>query len=203
MKELIRITEQDGKRAVSARELHAFLESKQDFSTWIKGRISKYGLVENEDFSSFHKIVEREKGGSTAIEYALTVDCAKELAMVEGNDKGRRARRYFIACERELRQVDEATIKAVKNMEARLDRLEETMNVAQEHEFTVFGYAGLTRKKLYGSEAMTIGKRAAKRCREEKIEPGHAYDARYGMVNVYPERILRGVFEEFFKNPRF
>ena len=36
---------------VSARELHAFVESKQDFSTWVKNRIEKYGFVENVDFS--------------------------------------------------------------------------------------------------------------------------------------------------------
>lgn len=42
MNELIKITEHDGKRAVSARELHQFLESKQDFSTWIKSRVEKY-----------------------------------------------------------------------------------------------------------------------------------------------------------------
>jgi phage anti-repressor protein len=207
MKELIVITEENGKRAVSARELHAFLESKQEFAAWIKSRIQKYGLVENEDFATFDKIINREnarkQGATKLIEYALTIDCAKELAMVEGNEKGKQARRYFISAEKALRKVEEAAVKTIKSMEDRLNRLEETMNVAQEHEFTVFGYAGLIRKKLYGSEAMTIGKRAAKRCREAKVEPGHVYDARYGMVNVYPEYILRSVFEEFFKNPRF
>lgn len=50
MEEIIKITERDGRRAVSARELHKFLESKQDFSTWIKSRIEKYGFTENQDF---------------------------------------------------------------------------------------------------------------------------------------------------------
>ena len=50
MNELIKITENNGRRAVSARELHEFLESKQDFSTWIKNRIEKYDLVENVDY---------------------------------------------------------------------------------------------------------------------------------------------------------
>ena len=57
--ELIKITEQNGKKAVSARELHAFLESKRDFSNWIKDRIEKYGFIEGVDFQSFNKIVER------------------------------------------------------------------------------------------------------------------------------------------------
>ena len=48
--ELIKISEQNGKQAVSARDLHAFLESKRDFSNWIKDRIEKYGFIENQDF---------------------------------------------------------------------------------------------------------------------------------------------------------
>lgn len=100
MNELIKITEHDGKRAVSARELHQFLESKQDFSTWIKSRVEKYEFVEGQDFCSFHKIVERETGATTRIEYALSLDMAKELSMVENNEKGRMARKYFIECEK-------------------------------------------------------------------------------------------------------
>ena len=100
MNELIKITEHDGKRAVNARELHQFLESKQDFSTWIKSRVEKYEFVEGQDFCSFHKIVERETGATIRIEYALSLDMAKELSMVENNEKGRMARKYFIECEK-------------------------------------------------------------------------------------------------------
>ena len=70
---------------VSARELHEFLESKQDFSTWIKNRIEKYEFVENQDYVSLHKKMEREIGGTTRIEYFVSVGMAKELAMVENN----------------------------------------------------------------------------------------------------------------------
>lgn len=45
--ELIKITEQNGKKAVSARELHQFLGSKQQFQDWIKNRIEKYQFIEN------------------------------------------------------------------------------------------------------------------------------------------------------------
>lgn len=100
MDELIKITEHDGRRAVNARELHQFLESKQDFSTWIKSRVEKYEFVEGQDFCSFHKIMERETGATTRIEYALSIDMAKELSMVENNEKGRLARKYFIECEK-------------------------------------------------------------------------------------------------------
>ena len=79
--EIIRITETDGKRAVSARELHQFLESKQEFANWIKNRIEKYGFVEGQDFTSFDNFVKRETGSSVRKEYALTIDMAKELGI--------------------------------------------------------------------------------------------------------------------------
>ena len=87
---------------VSARELHVFLESKQDFSTWIKNRIEKYEFVENQDFVSLHKKMEREIGGTVRIEYFVSLSMAKELAMVENNEKGKQARKYFIECEKQL-----------------------------------------------------------------------------------------------------
>lgn len=113
--ELIKITEQNGKQAVSARELHSFLESKQDFSTWIKNRIDKYDFLEGIDFQklyfdyrgnllniNLHNIVDSDYQRVAKIEYALFVDCAKEISMVEGNEKGKQARRYFISCEKRM-----------------------------------------------------------------------------------------------------
>lgn len=85
-------------QVVDARNLHTYLESKQDFSTWAKNRLTKYKFVENEDFVRFHK--KMEANNATLIEYHLTLDTAKELSMVENNDKGRAARRYFIRCEK-------------------------------------------------------------------------------------------------------
>lgn len=87
---------------VSARELHTFLESKQDFSTWIKNRISKYDFVENQDYVSLHK--KMEANNATLTEYFISLDMAKELSMVERNDKGKQARKYFIECEKRLKQ---------------------------------------------------------------------------------------------------
>lgn len=100
MNELIKITEQNGKRAVNARELHQFLGVGKDFSSWIKERISKYGFIEDQDYSSFTEIGEREVGATVRKEYALSLDMAKELSMVENNEKGRLARKYFIECEK-------------------------------------------------------------------------------------------------------
>lgn len=102
MQNLIRIEQNNVNneliQTVNARELHDFLESKQDFSTWIKKRISDYEFTENEDFVRFHK--KMEANNATIIEYYISLDMAKELSMVERNEKGKQARRYFIECEK-------------------------------------------------------------------------------------------------------
>lgn len=124
--ELIHISDNNGQRAVNARELHAFLGSKQEFAHWIKNRIEKYGFIENQDFTSFDNFIKREKGSSVRKEYALSIDMAKELSMVENNERGKQARRYFIECERRLRegnipsyQIEDPVKRAEKWIEER------------------------------------------------------------------------------------
>ena len=74
--------------AVNARDLWKFLESKQDFSTWIKRRIEKYEFIEGQDYL-LHKFVEQlPSGAKHCIEYLISLDMAKELAMVENNERG-------------------------------------------------------------------------------------------------------------------
>ena len=102
--ELIKISDSNGKRAVSARELYIFLESKQEFSNWIKSRIKRCDLIENQDFEVFDNFIKNPDGGRPLTEYALTIEAAKEISMVENNNKGKQARRYFIECEKALKE---------------------------------------------------------------------------------------------------
>ena len=96
----IKITETNGQRAVNARDLHRFLGVGRDFSNWIKGRIEEYQFIKGQDFEVFTKFGENSSGGRPAKEYALSLDMAKELSMVEKTEQGRRARRYFIEMEK-------------------------------------------------------------------------------------------------------
>ncbi len=84
-------------QTVNARELHAFLEVKSEFRNWIKNRIDDFGFVEKQDFTTVGKSL---PSGGRQNDYFLTIDMAKELSMVERNDKGKQARQYFIECER-------------------------------------------------------------------------------------------------------
>lgn len=77
-------------QTVDARDLHACLKqgmkTGQDFSNWIKGQLEKYGFVENQDYAAFAEISDQVyQGVKTRKEYALTLDTAKEIAMVDGS----------------------------------------------------------------------------------------------------------------------
>lgn len=93
-------------QTVDARELHAFLGNGRHFADWIKDRIDTFSFQRGTDFEVFHAIVKNPRGGRPAQDYALTLDMAKELGMVENNDRGRQVRRYFIECERRAQSGD-------------------------------------------------------------------------------------------------
>lgn len=93
---------------VNARDLHEFLGVGKRFASWIAARIADYGFVKNQDYIAISQ--NREIGhGRGKIDYHLTLDTAKELAMVERNEKGREIRRYFIECEKQLTQRQQYT----------------------------------------------------------------------------------------------
>ncbi len=105
MTELIKIY--DYKRfgkVVNGRDLHTFLEVKRDFPTWIRYRIEQYKFIENEDFVVYPTFGENPNGGRPQNKFGLNLDMAKELAMVEGNHKGKMARQYFIECEKRYKE---------------------------------------------------------------------------------------------------
>ncbi|HFP3320875.1 TPA: antA/AntB antirepressor family protein [Escherichia coli] len=89
---------------VNARDLHGFLEVGKDFSNWIRAKLNEYGFVENLDYILFSPNLAKTPGRRRK-DYHLTLDTAKELAMVERNEKGRQIRRYFIECEKKLRNI--------------------------------------------------------------------------------------------------
>ncbi|AZS50384.1 hypothetical protein DM558_06165 [Entomomonas moraniae] len=87
-------------KTVNARTLYEFLEVETQFKDWIARRISEYGFIENTDYLSFAQKRAKPTGGRPSVEYHITIDMAKELSMVERNEKGRLARKYFIECEK-------------------------------------------------------------------------------------------------------
>ncbi|GAN43271.1 phage antirepressor protein [Lacticaseibacillus paracasei NRIC 1981] len=132
MNELIKtITRDDGTIAVSGRELHDFLKVGKDFSNWFKDMAS-YGFEEGKDFSPFS--AKTPNGGRPRIEYVMTLDMAKEVAMIQRTDRGKQARQYFIEIDKQAHhdmtglspatQAAIATTQALAAQERRLNRVD-------------------------------------------------------------------------------
>lgn len=105
--ELIKIISKDnGDITVSARELHGALGIKRYFTDWIKPYFkleNEYGFEEGIDFTRIHAGV-NPTNGVPIIDYEITIDTAKELAMLSKSTKGKEIRKYFIAAEKQLKQ---------------------------------------------------------------------------------------------------
>jgi phage anti-repressor protein len=222
MQELIAISKStvSGKstQTINARDLWVFLESKQDFSTWIKSRIEQYGFIEHQDFVTFHKKVERQ----TLQEYHISLDMAKELSMVERNEKGKEARQYFISCEKQAKQLStmemvilsaqavlrieqqqEAQNKAIEAQNSRLDSIEAknksieaaTSAVIDGHGFySILGYCNRNGIKIDKNESAAYGRKATTESKVQGVMMGSVPDARYGSVKTYHSDILDIVF---------
>ncbi len=118
MKEIITISKKEINgtevNSVNAREIHEHLEVKTRFNDWINRAIQKYDFKENVDYSKMSK---SPNGGRPEQDYIVTLDMAKELAMLENNPKGRETRKYFIAVEKEfvksLNKADDTSTQVV------------------------------------------------------------------------------------------
>ena len=116
MNELITITtatiNDEEVNAVNARELHEKLGVKTQFKDWMPRRIEEFGFEEGKDFSS----ILSKSHGRPSKEYIISIEMAKELAMVENNERGREIRRYFIEVEKSARKFSEAVSAQVSAM---------------------------------------------------------------------------------------
>lgn len=120
MNELIKVTYDNDRPAVSARDLHDFLEVKTAYKDWFP-RMCEYGFTEGEDFCSF---LSESTGGRPAQDAILTIDMAKELCMIQRNEKGKLARQYFIQIEKDWNSPEKVMARALQIAKDRIMRLE-------------------------------------------------------------------------------
>jgi phage anti-repressor protein/phage antirepressor YoqD-like protein len=106
MNELVKVTKNEqGSQVVSARELHEYLEVGRQFSKWIsKYMIDSPYFAENEDYVVLANNGYNLDGGRPQVNYAITIDTAKKLAMTVNSERGNDVRNYFLQCEKELQQ---------------------------------------------------------------------------------------------------
>lgn len=131
-------TNEQGEIIVSGRELYEFLEINSNYTTWFK-RMCDYGFVEGTDFIPFS---EESTGGRPTQDHALKIDMAKEISMIQRNEKGKQARQYFIEVEKRYKQQLpqynslELALKAaleheqaIKEIKTDVDYLKESMRI--------------------------------------------------------------------------
>lgn len=118
MNELLKINTTDSERiTVSARDLYEFLEATERFNSWFE-RMTQYGLVENTDYTTVKKLTEVPNNGGVQIreldDYQLTIDTAKQIAMLQRNEKGTQARKYFIQVENAWNSPEKVMARALE-----------------------------------------------------------------------------------------
>ena len=198
---------------VNARELHAFLESRQEFTNWIKSRIADFGFIDDQDFLTI--LSKTPNGGRPSREYFITLGMAKELSMVERNEKGKQARKYFIECEKQL-QTNQAQLptdpflliahcaqqaylmqqKQVE-MDNRLQVVEQKQQqLDQDNDhFTIKGFCSLHDIDLSNGKMSALSKKAKKLSDVKAYTYHEITDPRWGKVRTYHKDILTELFE--------
>lgn len=120
MTDLIKVDYSGEKPAVSARELHEFLEVKTAYKDWFP-RMCEYGFSEGTDFCSF---LSESTGGRRGQDAAVTIDMAKEICMLQRNEKGKMARQYFLQLERDWNSPEKVMARALQIADRRIKTLE-------------------------------------------------------------------------------
>ncbi len=195
MTELIPITNQAGQSLVPARALHQYLQNGKKFTDWFKHRARKYGLEEGRDYVSLSPGSEK---GRPSIEYGLTLDTAKQLSMVEANDRGKQARLYFIEKEQQALAMGPALLQFMQETQQRIQQLEQrvTMALPESEQYTILGFARLQGRSVDMETAIKLGKRAVHLSTVQGFKIGKVPDVRHGVVNAYQKEILEAVFSE-------
>lgn len=215
--ELIKITtNESGVNCVSARELHEGLEVKERFQQWFNKRVSKYGFIENEDFTSVKSFTLVNNNANRELQdYAITVDMAKELCMVQNNDLGRKFRKYFIECEKKLQEVQqpkqmsdmEILSRAVLISQEQIKQLTAELNEKTEFiddindcftftQISQFNKQLLKDRKDIVLSTVTLNKVAAELCIPiNKIDNPIVYSP-YKRVNAYPRKVWMSAYPD-------
>lgn len=196
--ELVKISQvkvgEQNVNAVNARDLWRALESKQEFSNWIKNRIDKLSLVESRDYGIFDKIIKNTEGGvgRPVTEYVVTIDIAKHLAMIEMTDKGKQVREYFIECEKQLAQTFKTPTNMVEALELALEQAKqiEAQKKTIAHQQEVIEYQGdkldnftsVEKARRSKQELATKLNKTIRKLAEQKFDKdyGKAYTYVYG-----------------------
>ena len=212
MSDLIKITtNEEGKQLVSARELHDFLEIKTDFRKWFP-RMCEYGFEENIDYTPVKFVHPMNLQECT--DYAISIDMAKELSMIQRTEKGKQARLYFIECEKKLKTIDNkaqllldiynggekaiAASKKLHEIEAapiKAELKEANIQLQKDKQWWSIKRVAIITNTSWKDYSW-------KKLKAASLETGHevkkVFDANFGAVNAYHEDAWKEVYPEIY-----
>lgn len=205
--ELIKISENSGRKVVSAKELYEFIGyDKSNWSKWFPKNITENQFaIENVDYQTFVLIT----NGNETKDFIISVDFAKRLSMMARTKKGEQARLYFIECEKQINKplsqieiiLQSAQIltdieRNQKALENRIEAIEKRpqINAPIEH-FSIMGYCHNIGKQISIGEAKSLSIKCRKICNELGLVIGKVSDPRFGSVNTYPLNVLKEVIK--------
>lgn len=113
-------------QTVSARELHKQVGSTERFSTWFERQL-QYGFTENEDYTTVKVLTEVKNNGGVQqrelIDHNLTVDMAKQICMVQKNERAKKVRQYLIDLEKAWNTPEQVMARALKIADRQIEEL--------------------------------------------------------------------------------
>lgn len=207
-----------GEKVVYGSELHVALGAPSVYREWVKRRLADIDAIENDDFEG---VEIPTPSGQTRKDHLIKLDTAKEMAMLERNEKGKQVRRYFIQIEKKYKESDidrqqlspqmrmlmnmvEAQARNELNLKRQSEkidhiaddvkRLEAKMTTHNEDYYTIARYASLRGINVDISKANMLGRKASKLSRDFGYDIGKTQDPRFGSVNTYHVDILKDVF---------
>lgn len=139
-------------QVVNARELWEQLQSRQEFANWVKKRLYDVDAIENLDYCTFDKKINRQ----TLKEYLVTMDTAKEMAMLERNSEGKKIRRYFIEAEKRYRETKITRARAKAERKLFTDIIRELIPESPNKKWAYKQFTDLVYKHVTGYNAKQL-----------------------------------------------
>lgn len=186
-----------GEKVVYGSELHAVLEVKTPYKDWSTRRLNDIDAIENEDFQAAQICA---PSGQTKKDHIIKLDSAKEMAMLERNEKGKQVRRYFIQVEKKYKEklkpkVPQTYLEALKELVAveeekerlqlELDRSKDWYSIKR-----VAALNGVTWKIFDWRKLKKVGE-------QKGYEVRKIFDANYGEVNTYHREVWEAAYPRY------
>jgi len=193
--ELIKVTENENdEQVISGRELYDFLEVQSSYTTWMHRQI-EFGFEEGIDFIPN---LEESTGGRPRVNHVITMDMAQQISMLQRNEKGQQARKYFSQIAKDWNTPDKIMSRALKIAERTLAKSRVEVKALQ-HELDISKeWFSIKRvAQLNNMDWRLLNWRTLKKTSNDMDLPvPKIFDANYGSVNTYHITVFKQVYPE-------